>query len=95
MFGKATRLADIVEISNIAQYKIKVEVNPLYVRENEISTLRGSNAKLIEVVGELNNISIDDTLRWMYTKGLKRCEIGVDARLLCYPKTGIVDILTS
>jgi nucleoside-diphosphate-sugar epimerase len=65
--GKLVSLAEIIdELNKIANYCIKVKVNPDFVRENEIKKLCGDNNFLKSLVGVKSSISIRDTLLWMY-----------------------------
>jgi nucleoside-diphosphate-sugar epimerase len=52
-------------VGEIAGYRIKVEVNPAFVRANDVLTLTGSNAKLASVIGPIEAPPLFDTLRWM------------------------------
>lgn len=68
--GGAVSLERVLDMmSAIAGYTIKVRVNPEFVRESEVKTLRGSNEKLIEAVGEIVSIPLEQTLRWMFEAG--------------------------
>lgn len=68
--GRAYTLQQILAMmAEIAGYEIKVKVNPAFVRENEVKSLRGSNAMLIQAVGSLEVPPLQQTLRWMYEKG--------------------------
>jgi GDP-6-deoxy-D-talose 4-dehydrogenase len=51
----------------IAGYEIEVEVNPAFVRANEVIRLVGSRARLVETIGEEPVIPLGTTLEWMYT----------------------------
>lgn len=51
----------------IAGRKIVVEINPKFVRENEIKRLVGSRRKLTGTVGAIDDIDLEATLRWMMT----------------------------
>lgn len=65
--GKAVSLEEVLALmADIAGYRIRVRVNPAFVRENEVKRLRGSNAKLVETVGALDAIPLEQTLRWMF-----------------------------
>lgn len=69
--GKIYSLSDIICImNNISGYEIEVEIDPRFVRENEIKLLRGSNSLLEGLVGSLKFKSIEDTLRWMYEEAV-------------------------
>jgi nucleoside-diphosphate-sugar epimerase len=57
-------------MQEIAGYGIEVRVNPAFVRQSEVKTLVGSPDKLRRLVGELNIIPLEDTLRWMYGEGV-------------------------
>ena len=64
--GRSNALADVIDIcADIAGYRIEVQVNPAFVRANDVLTLTGSNAKLARVIGPLDPPPLPDTLRWM------------------------------
>ncbi len=59
-------LLEIIDKMNkIAGYNIKVEVNPAFVRKDEIKTLCGSSKKLFELVGSIKQRTFEDILRSM------------------------------
>ena len=53
-------------MAEIAGYRIKVRVNPAFVRANEVKRLSGSCARLTGLIGEMPRIELADTLAWMY-----------------------------
>ena len=53
-------------LARIAGYEIDVFVDPRFMRRNEIARLVGSNRKLRQVIGQVPNTPIADTLEWMY-----------------------------
>jgi len=57
-------------LEKAAQMSIKVDVNPAFVRPNEVPRLVGSSAKLAAAIGPLAFPSIDETLSWMYQAAL-------------------------
>ena len=64
--GRSNSLADVIDLcSEIAGYRIDVQVNPAFVRANDVLTLSGSNEKLARVIGPLDPPALIDTLRWM------------------------------
>jgi GDP-6-deoxy-D-talose 4-dehydrogenase len=68
--GDGHSLASIIEKLNVlAGYKIRVAINPAFVRENEVKVLVGSNRKLLDLCPELKCIPMQETLNWMYTEG--------------------------
>ncbi|TNE95259.1 MAG: NAD-dependent epimerase/dehydratase family protein [Gammaproteobacteria bacterium] len=70
--GEAVSLERVLDMmASISGYSIKVRVNPAFVRESEVKSLRGSNAKLLETIGELANIPLEQTLRWMFEAGVE------------------------
>ena len=58
-------------VVDIAGYKIRVKINPIFVRENEVKSLRGFNAKLTETISSMDMFSLRATLYWMYEQGSK------------------------
>lgn len=65
--GEATALNTIIEkLNNLAGYKINVQVNPAFVRQNEIKQLSGNNALLNRLIGRQASYTLDDTLTAMY-----------------------------
>ncbi|KVK77468.1 GDP-mannose 4,6 dehydratase [Burkholderia cepacia] len=68
--GRATSLkAVIAMMEQIAGYTIEVRVNPAFVRANEVRRLQGDGSRLQAVVGPLEDISLESTLRWMFGGG--------------------------
>ena len=64
--GHAWSLSDVLAmVREISGHDFEVRVNPDFVRQNELKTLLGSRAKLDAVVGEVPEITLRDTLRWM------------------------------
>ncbi len=53
-------------LADIAGYRIEVQVNPAFVRANDVLKLAGSNAKLIAAIGPIDSVPLAATLRWMY-----------------------------
>jgi nucleoside-diphosphate-sugar epimerase len=66
--GVSHSLEEVLEtMAEIAGYRIKVKVNPAYVRGNEVAKLSGSNARLAAVARLSPLTSLPETLKWMYT----------------------------
>lgn len=64
--GKAYTLRQVIGmVEEIAEYAIKVKVNPAFVRANEIHKLMGNPEKLLGCIGEIPMIPLRDTLEWM------------------------------
>ncbi|NMM25970.1 MAG: NAD-dependent epimerase/dehydratase family protein [Glaciimonas sp.] len=65
--GCGYSLQEVIDmLQRIAGYEIEVRINPAFVRANEVKRLVGSNAKLLDAIGELTPISLHETLTWMY-----------------------------
>jgi len=66
--GKALSIKNILDaMANIAGYKIKVNVNPMFIRSNEIRSLKGSIQKMSHIIGDFTDeFNIENTLREMY-----------------------------
>jgi len=67
--GHSYSLQSVLKMmSDIAGYRIEVQVNPAFVRanENEVLTLAGCNDKLTGTIGPIEPPPLVETLRWMY-----------------------------
>lgn len=65
--GTAYSLGEaLAMMQSIAGYQINVHVNPAFVRANEVVRLVGDNSRLAGVVGALQPLPLEQTLRWMY-----------------------------
>ncbi|OXI33983.1 GDP-mannose 4,6 dehydratase [Burkholderia sp. AU16741] len=68
--GRAVSLkAVIAMMEQIAGYTIDVQVNPAFVRANEVRRLQGDGARLQAAIGPLGDIPLESTLRWMFEAG--------------------------
>ena len=64
--GEATALETCIAIaSEITGHDIEVKVNPDFVRENEVTILRGSREKFDGVIGRGRRYKFRETLEWM------------------------------
>lgn len=64
--GKAYTLREVIQlVEELAGYQIQIEVNPAFVRANEVRTLVGNPEKLHHCIGDLPSIELRQTLQWM------------------------------
>jgi nucleoside-diphosphate-sugar epimerase len=64
-----TSLMDVLALAQeISGHALEIRVNPAFVRANEVRSLTGSCARLVNAVGELPRFALADTLRWMLGK---------------------------
>jgi len=64
--GRGIRLLDVIEMMNkIAGYDIEVQVNPAFVRKDEIKSLTGSETKLTNMIGNIKQKPFEETLKSM------------------------------
>ena len=64
--GTAHTLTEVIQmVKEISGYDFEVQVNPDFVRPNEVRRLLGNRSKLDGVVGTVAEIALEDTLRWM------------------------------
>jgi len=64
--GQAHSLREVLEICEaISGHRIRVEVNPAFVRKNEVKILCGDAGRLRGLLGQWQPIELQDTLRWM------------------------------
>lgn len=65
--SRSHSLAELLDMmAEIAGYRIEVQVNPAFVRANDVLTLTGNNARLVRAIGPVEGRPLYDTLRWMY-----------------------------
>jgi nucleoside-diphosphate-sugar epimerase len=66
--GKPISLRYVVDFcQEITGHEIEIQVNPDFVRKNEIKTLYGNDQKLREAIGGYRLHSFDQTIEWMLT----------------------------
>lgn len=64
--GRTHSLREALEMAErISGHTLRVEVNPAFVRANEVKTLSGNPAKLCGLIGDWQSPPLEDTLRWM------------------------------
>ncbi len=65
--GKGYSIKDIISCMNkLAGYEMRIQVNPEFVRENEIKCLVGSNELLFELIGRQAIYSLPEILSEIY-----------------------------
>ncbi|WP_175674783.1 NAD-dependent epimerase/dehydratase family protein [Burkholderia ambifaria] len=68
--GRAVSLKAVISMmERIAGYAIEVRVNPAFVRANDVRRLQGDDARLQAAIGPLEDIPLENTLRWMFEEG--------------------------
>ena len=71
--GTAVSLREVLRMmADIAGYEIEVRVNPAFVRVNEVRRLQGDASALRGAIGSWSQISLRDTLSWMYQTGFNQ-----------------------
>ncbi|AZD30987.1 GDP-mannose 4,6-dehydratase [Pseudomonas chlororaphis] len=66
--GNAHSLREAIEVcKGFTGHDIQIEVNPAFVRANEVKTLCGDNSRLRALVPGWQTPSLGETLRWMLT----------------------------
>ncbi|RQP26330.1 NAD-dependent epimerase/dehydratase family protein [Piscinibacter terrae] len=64
--GRGYTLRQVLAMSSaIAGFAPQVQVNPKFVRANEVKMLVGNGGALEQAIGPLAHIDLTDTLRWM------------------------------
>jgi nucleoside-diphosphate-sugar epimerase len=64
--GRAYRLDEILkEVAAITGRVLEVEIDQALVRDNEVQTLWGDSSLLDQLVGPIERIPLQETLRWM------------------------------
>lgn len=68
--GSEYSLREVIGLmEEISGHQLKVRVNPAFVRQNEVRSLRGDNARLRAKIGEIPDYPLKATLEWMYRAG--------------------------
>ncbi|NIE83741.1 MULTISPECIES: NAD-dependent epimerase/dehydratase family protein [unclassified Burkholderia] len=64
--GVGHSLNDILEMMvELTGHRPEIQVNPAFVRKNEVHRLVGSHARLTKAIGPIEALPILETLRWM------------------------------
>lgn len=64
--GRPHTLREVVGmVERLSGHPLKVTVNPAFVRANEVKVLAGSRERLEAVIGPVQGIPLEETLRWM------------------------------
>ena len=64
--GRHYSLAEVIAlIEEISDHKMRIAVNPAFVRKNDVHTLYGDNARLSDTIGQLDMPPLRQTLQWM------------------------------
>ena len=64
--GRTLSLSQIIGmVERIAGYRIEVEVNPAFVRADEVHTLGGNPQRLRTLIGDWQSAPLEKTLEWM------------------------------
>jgi len=68
--GNAHSLTDVLDtLAELSGYRPEIQVNPAFVRANEVHRLSGDPARLYAAVGELEHPVLAETLGWMLSAG--------------------------
>jgi GDP-D-mannose dehydratase len=52
-------------LKRITGHDMRIKVNPVFVRANEVHRLCGNPEKLEACIGKMQHTSLEETLRWM------------------------------
>ena len=64
--GQSHTLQQVLQMAReISGHDLEVRVNPAFVRANEVKRLQGSRARLEATIGPVQDIALQETLRWM------------------------------
>lgn len=64
--GEAHALREVIELTErLYGHRMKVEVNPAFVRPNEVRFLCGSRARLEHCIGPVDMPTLEETISWM------------------------------
>ena len=64
--GQTYSLRDVVSLcEKITGTSIEIQVNPEFVRANEVRVLTGDNSKLSSIINDWHAYDLEETLTWM------------------------------
>ena len=64
--GQTHTLREIIALcEKITGHSVEIQINPAFVRANEVHVLAGDNTRLTAVIGDRQTYNIEETLRWM------------------------------
>ena len=64
--GQTHTLREIISLcEKITGHNIEIQVNPEFVRANEVRVLAGDNSRLMAAIGDRQTYDFEETLRWM------------------------------
>jgi nucleoside-diphosphate-sugar epimerase len=64
--GRVYTLKEILDlVQELSGHRLPVTVNPAFVRADEVKVLRGSNERLVSLIGDVHSIALAETLQWM------------------------------
>lgn len=64
--GKTHSLREALAMAaTITGHELRIEVNPAFMRANEVKTLSGDPARLCSLIGDWSSPPLEQTLRWM------------------------------
>ena len=67
--GQSFTLRQVIDtLTQLTGHQLEVQVNPVFVRSNEVMRLSGNPAQLIDCIGKLPANALRDTLQWMLEK---------------------------
>lgn len=70
--GHAYSLREVVNLcKEITEQPMDIQVNPEYVRANEVRVLKGDNSRLHGLIGSWKSYSLRESLEWMLTSPLQ------------------------
>ncbi|MBD9408314.1 GDP-mannose 4,6-dehydratase [Acidovorax sp. ACV02] len=64
--GRTHSLREVLHMAeHISSHCLQVQINPAFVRANEVLSLSGSSARLRDLIGDWDVPPLEETLRWM------------------------------
>jgi len=64
--GQTYSLQEIMALcEKITGHSIEIQVNPKFVRTNEVRVLTGDNSRLKKVIDDWQSYNLEETLQWM------------------------------